>query len=1041
MHRKNLPRHSWLIWGLFLTWMLLHSPTAIAGAPIKSASEIEYPPFCVVDCEGVADGFSVELLQAALAAMGREVSFLSGTWSEVRDWLIRGEIQVLPLVGRTPEREEYFDFTFPYMSLHGAIVVREGTRGIGNLADLADKQVAVMAGDNAEEFLRRTDRGINIETTPTFEDALRQLSQGRHDAVVIQRLVALRLIQEGGLSNLRVLNRPIEEFRQDFCFAVREGDHQTLALLNEGLALVIADGTFQSLHAKWFAALELPAKRSIVLGGDHNFPPFEYLDEQGRPAGYNVDITRAIAKEMGLNVEIRLGPWKETRNALMNGEIDALQGMFFSARRNLTHDFSQPHITKDGVAVVRKGEDPPPTNISELIGKRIVVQNGDIMHDFALENGLAQQLTVVDSPEDALRELAMGKHDCALICRLSTHYWINKQGWDNLTVGRQPLFSSGYGYAVAKGNHAVLAKLSEGLKAIDGTGEYRRIHDQWMGVHEASPPGLAVIIRHLAIITTPLLALILLSLLWSWSLRKQVAKQTMALQESEQNLREAQKIARLGRWELDLKTNRLEWSDGIFELFEVSQENFGATYEAFLSFIHPDDRTMIDEIYRNSVENRNPYEIEHRLLMPDGRIKWVNEIGRTEYDEAGKPLRSIGTAQDITRRKQAEQEKKKLQKQLIQAQKMESVGRLAGGIAHDFNNMLTIIICNTEFALETIPRENQLYTDLKEIHQAAIRSATLTRQLLAFSRQQVITPKVINLEEKVSEMVKMLQRLIGEHLELSWKPGPVRWPVKMDPSQLDQIMVNLCINARDAIGDTGKITIATETVTVDEAYCHDYQGLVPGDYVLLSVSDNGSGIAPENLERIFDPFFTSKKLGQGTGLGLATVYGIVKQNQGFISVHSEPEHGTTFRIYLPPYRDKADPVNRKKDVKASTGQGETVLVVEDEAALLKLTVKMLTQLGYTALSAESPTKAHTLATTHADSIQLLLTDVVMPEMNGRELAEQLQHTYPHLKVLFMSGYTADVVGHHGVLEPEVHVLQKPFSLETLAGKVRAALDA
>jgi len=352
------------------------APTPARGAtdPILSAAEIDYPPFCIVDADGRPDGFSVELMRAALAAMRREATFRTSTWKDVKGWLERGEVQALPLVGRTPEREYLFDFTFPYMSLHGAIVVRADTGGVQDLYDLRGKSVAVMKGDNAEEFLRREDRGIDIQTTATFDEALRRLSEGRYDAVVIQRLVAVRLIQETGLKNLKIVNRPIDGFRQDFCFAVKEGDRDTLALLNEGLALVMADGTYRRLHAKWFAALELPTHRRIVVGGDRNYPPFEYLDENGRPTGYNVDLTRAIAREMDLDIEIRLMPWPRVVDGLQSGDIDILQGMFYSLQRDLTFDFTPPHIINQCVSVVRRGQDPPPATVNELMGLRIVVE-------------------------------------------------------------------------------------------------------------------------------------------------------------------------------------------------------------------------------------------------------------------------------------------------------------------------------------------------------------------------------------------------------------------------------------------------------------------------------------------------------------------------------------------------------------------------------------------------------------------------------------------------------------------------------------------
>ncbi len=510
---------------------------SISNSPVTSAAEIDYPPFSFINEDGEADGFSVELMRKALSAMGREVTFRKGKWSEVRGWLEKGKVQALPLVGRTPEREPIFDFTFPYMSLHGAIVVREAVTDIRNLEDLKGRRVAVMEGDNAEEFLRRQNFKINIQTTPTFENALRELSEGQHDAVVIQRLVALRLIKESDFNNLKVVNKPLEGFRQDFCFAVKEGDKDALALLNEGLSLVMADGTYRHLHAKWFAALQLPAHRKIVIGGDYNYPPFEYLDENGNPTGFNVAITRAIAREVDLDIEIRLGPWAQIREELAEGRIDAIQGMLYSPERDLTFDFTQPYNVNHYISVVRKGEGPPPDNLDMLKGWEIVVQQGDIMHDFVLENGLEEQVSVVDSQEDALRELSEGKHDCALVARLTALYWIEEKGWDNLAIARHPLLSPGYGFAFPQNQKALLAQFGEGLKILEKSGEFQQIRDKWLGVYEDLSPSFSEVLKYMAVIVIPLLLLVSVFFLWSWSLRKQVANRTRALKKSENQYR------------------------------------------------------------------------------------------------------------------------------------------------------------------------------------------------------------------------------------------------------------------------------------------------------------------------------------------------------------------------------------------------------------------------------------------------------------------------------------------------------------------------
>ena len=385
-------------------------------------------------------------------------------------------------------------------------------------------------------------------------------------------------------------------------------------------------------------------------------------------------------------------------------------------------------------------------------------------------------------------------------------------------------------------------------------------------------------------------------------------------------------------------------------------------------------------------------------------------------------------------------EQMELTAQFQQAQKMESVGRLAGGVAHDYNNMLGVILGFTELAIEKVNPSEPLHADLMEILAAAKRSTAITRQLLAFARKQTIEPKVLDINETVDSMLKMLRRLIGEDIDLAWMPESNMWSIKIDPAQVEQILANLCVNARDAIGGVGKVTIETHTITFDDAYCAEHTGFVPGNFVLLAVSDDGCGMDEETRENIFEPFFTTKELNQGTGLGLATVYGIVKQNNGFINVYSEPGKGTTFRIYLPRHKGQAKKTREQATAEILASRGERVLLVEDETAIRKMAQKMLERLGYQVLTAAAPGEALRLAEEHRNGIQLLITDVVMPEMNGRDLANQLQNQYPDIKILYMSGYTANVIAHRGVLDEGVQFIQKPFSKTDLGIKVRAILD-
>jgi PAS domain S-box-containing protein len=442
----------------------------------------------------------------------------------------------------------------------------------------------------------------------------------------------------------------------------------------------------------------------------------------------------------------------------------------------------------------------------------------------------------------------------------------------------------------------------------------------------------------------------------------------------------------------------------------------------------------IPDHYRRAARSGETWQTEH-ISYADGHIAGAFEVHAFQMT----PGKVAVLFNEISARKRAEEERERLQAQLIQAQKMESVGRLAGGVAHDFNNMLSVILGHCELALHGLEDKSPLSAGLQNIRKAAERSADLTRQLLAFARKQTVAPKVLDINTTVARMLEMLRRLIGEDIDLVWQPGRNPGQVYIDPSQLDQILVNLFVNARDAIGDTGKVTIETDLVTIDQQYCADHVEAVQGTYVLLAVSDDGCGIDAAALPHLFEPFFTTKEMGKGTGLGLATVYGIVKQNKGFVNVYSEPGQGTTFKIYLPHHGSSAEPA-AETAANQPPGGSETVLVVEDEPMILEIATTMLESLGYTVLAAPGPTEAIRLAGEHGGTIQLLMTDVVMPEMNGRLLANHMRARFPNLRCLFMSGYTANVIAHHGVLDQGVHFIQKPFTLYALATKIREALN-
>lgn len=459
----------------------------------------------------------------------------------------------------------------------------------------------------------------------------------------------------------------------------------------------------------------------------------------------------------------------------------------------------------------------------------------------------------------------------------------------------------------------------------------------------------------------------------------------------------------------------------------------------FFSWILPEDQDIFyhhrQGIFSTGMAHVCELRMKKNAAPAPDKVIWVrlessivcNGVSITESDgNPGLVCRVI--VSDIT-------EKMRVTSQTQQSQRMETIGMLAGGVAHDYNNKLSVIIGYAELALNNEIPLQTVRSFLEEILKAAQLSATITRQLLTIARKQPVTPVVLDLNLTIEKSLKMLQQTVGEEIELIWQPGTSLFPVKIDPVQIDQILVNLCVNAKAAIADRGRVTITTKNVTFGEISADENPENMQGEYVMLEISDTGCGMTREILNQIFEPFFTTKGVDQGTGLGLSTVEGIVKQNDGFINVSSEPGSGTTFRIHLPIFTDQVVDAQQEQMTDILPGSGETVLVVEDEVALLPMIKVMLEKLGYRVLTASSPMAAIALVQKHSDEITLLLTDVIMPEMNGSTMVDVIQQINPKIEALFMSGYSANVLAQRGVLKSKVNLIQKPFSMTDLAEKI------
>ncbi|MFO7460169.1 MAG: PAS domain S-box protein [Desulfatiglandales bacterium] len=512
-----------------------------------------------------------------------------------------------------------------------------------------------------------------------------------------------------------------------------------------------------------------------------------------------------------------------------------------------------------------------------------------------------------------------------------------------------------------------------------------------------------------------------------------------ALRRSEHLLNEAQAISKIGGWEYDLPAKEITWTNEVYRIYGVDKIYNPIDIERDISFYGKEDRPTVRQAFRDSVTKGLAYDLELRFNAADGTKKWVRTIGKPVLED-GRIVKVIGNIIDVTEQKRAEEERLSLQEQLRQSQKVEAIGQLAGGIAHDFNNALTVILGNADMMLMDLNKENPLRGVVREIKKAGERASKLTQQLLAFGRKQILQPEVLNLNEVVLGMEKMLRRVIRENIELETNLAADIGPVEADPGQIEQVILNLAVNARDAMPTGGKLTIETKNVRLDKAYASGHVTMASGSYVMLAVSDTGTGMTKEVQQKIFEPFFTTKEKGKGTGLGLSTVYGIVRQSQGTVWVYSEPGKGTTFKVYLP--RVKKGITSRKDvtgEIKIPSGS-ETILAVEDDGLVRDVASRFLSSGGYNVLVAENGDEALRICREHQGPIHLLLTDMVMPGLGGKEIAERAKELRPELKVLFMSGYTDHAIVRNGILEEGIAFIQKPFTRQGLAWKVRGVLD-
>ncbi|MFA6126261.1 MAG: transporter substrate-binding domain-containing protein [Bacteroidales bacterium] len=868
---------------------------------IRIGVESGYPPYSMINEKGEGDGFALQLFRAVAESMGIKIKIKTAPWNELQDDLVKGKIDALPFVVRTSAREPYLDFSVPYLSVHATVVVRAQDSLISNLDELEGKKIGVAKGGYAELYFREIRHNSNLTVFPSVEDALTALTKGENHAVVCQKLVALNLIQRLGLTNLRTIDLHVEAFEQNFCFAVANGNNHLLDILNEGLTTVFTDGTFQNIRDKWFA----PARqirlnnRPIVIGGDFNYPPYEFLDKNGQPAGFNVDIIQAIAQELGLSVEIRLKKWSEVRKELDEERIDAISGMFYSWERDRLFDFSPPFSVVSQVFVYRKGVQEP-HSIADLKDKSVLVQEGDIMNELILKNGNPKSLMTTGTQQQALELLASGKYDCAIVSRIQAQYFFRLKHLKTLRVSKNPIMLGDYCFAVKQGNSEVMKILNEGLTAINVTGDYRKIYAKWLGVYENQSFRFIDFLKYSVFILVPMLVLLLGMLAWSRTLQKQVAKRTEKLQESEAKLRQLAENSHQVYWLTDWTNKKLLYvSQAYEELFGMSVESAYTDRLSWKKPIHPDDIEMVERIFNESRDRGAPAEAEYRIINNKGEFRWVFDRSYPILDEMGQLYRFVSIAEDITRRKLAEIE---LQQTIVELglakEKAEESDRLKSAflanMSHEIRTPMNGIIGFAELLEDTHLDDEEQKRYVGIIQQSGARMLALINDLIDISKiesgQVELILQRVNPAILLNELFAFFLPEAGKkglRLTLELNDNPSCPGILTDKTKLNQILVNLIKNAIKYTFEGG-ITFGCQEIA---------------EGIRFFVRDTGIGISVGNKAKIFDRFSREPdaqvRVVEGAGLGLSISKAFVELLGGQIFVESEPGYGSTFSFTLP----------------------------------------------------------------------------------------------------------------------------------------------
>jgi PAS domain S-box-containing protein len=1051
-----------------LLLFLISATLAISGPKRLRVGFDDNPPFCSVSADGKVQGLFPDVFEEIASKEGWQYEYVRCIRSQCMEDLASGKLDVLLSTGYSPQRAEYMDFSKEFLLVNWGQVYVSHNEKLESINHLENKRIAMVRGNIHGIAFRRLLADFGKSATfievDKMEDVFKELSKGNVDAGIVNRVFG-----QANEEKYHVYATPISFIPIEIKFAVPKGKHaDIITALDSHIAKLKQQpgSVYTRSYEHWIGSRSirrvipdwvLPAVSSailvtVVLILGVVWLRYEIrrktaaLSQAKEEAESNQRLYRATLDNTS-QLQGLLSPGgailnvNQTSLNIIGANKESVVGCLFWKTSWWKHDQKEQERLKDAIARCAKGESINyETTHQDFKGNLryidfslhpVVDDTGAIIYLITEGRDISQRKRAEEQlreSEERYRQLVELSPDAIFIQSEGRIVYINAAGAklfgaedrDRL-LGKQVLDLIHPDYLeIVQDRIRQLQEENTEVPLIEE--KYLRLDGTPVDVEVAATPFIYQNKPAVQVIARDITE------------RKLVEE---ALQESKEKISQILNSTAEGIYGLDLNGNCTFCNTSGLRILGYDNEEalIGKNMHELIHHTKADGTPYPeDECATRAASFKGEY------FHKDRQILWRADMTRFPAEYWAHPIfrgnEFIGTVVtfvDIT-------ERVALETQFLQAQKMESVGRLAGGVAHDFNNMLGVILGHVDLAMMKVNPAEPINANLTEIQEAAQRSADLTRQLLAFARRQTVAPKVLDLNDSVTGMLKMLQRLIGEDIDLVWMPGSGLWPIKIDSAQIDQLLANLCINARDAIAGVGKITIETENIAVDKAYCDIHTGFVCGAYVMLAVSDDGSGMSKEVIDHLFEPFFTTKAVGKGTGLGLATVYGIVKQNDGFIKVYSEPGEGTTFKVYLPRLEGQAIEPQAESTADIPKGRGETILLVEDEPAIMNVSRAMLEELGYKVLTASTPGEGLSQFKAHIAEIQLLITDVVMPEMNGRDLAKSIRDINPGLKCLFISGYTANVIAHHSVLDEGVIFLQKPFSMNDLASKVREALE-